>query len=177
MTKDQDPIANRVNQVSSNQGEHDRLDQTHGLQVTPERGIEEKRQQAPGQCLEKRHGLAEYFGMNPPGIHPRNAQPNQGHQRRRQNEIQVNSMEQRAMTLFKISCSKGVGDQSVQTQQQTHSKDGHGKEQNTPNADSSNGLGADTTNHHGIDNSHGHPTQFGHDHWPGQRQHGSEFLS
>jgi hypothetical protein len=73
ITMDQDPIADGIDHVAPDPSEHDRLNQTHTLQVAANGGIEEQRESPLSQHPEEAYGLNPDRRMDTQAVQPGDA--------------------------------------------------------------------------------------------------------
>ena len=139
---DEDPVANGVDQVGADEGEHHRLDEPHALQVTAEGRIDEQRHRAPGQRLEECRGLAQNVRMHAELAQRGITGKEQEHDQRAEDQAEVQPLNQPAVALLAPAGSEGLRHQGVQAQEQPHAEDRHGEEERVAQADRADGHGA-----------------------------------
>ena len=174
MAVDEDPVANGVDQVGADEGEHHRLDEPHALQVTAEGRVDEQRHRAPGERLEERRGLGQNGRMHAELAQRGITGKEQEHDQRAEDQAEVQSLNQPAVALLAPAGSESLRHQGVQAQEQPHAEDRHGEEERIAQADRADGNRTEPADEDGIDDPHGHPAQLGQDHGAGQPEHGTK---
>jgi hypothetical protein len=79
-------------------------------------------------------------------------------------------------TVFGAAGAEGLGDQSVEPDEEPFAEEREDEEEAGADADGSDGLGAvgEAADHHGVDDGHADPTDFGEDKREGQMQSGAK---
>ena len=92
MAKNQCPVGQHVDQIRRDQHDHDGPNQSHALQVAPQRRVEHQRADAPNERLHVGDGLFLDRAVNAPHPQERDIQPRKAHQHRRQHQADVDGL-------------------------------------------------------------------------------------
>src|ERR1700687_1441451 len=95
-------------------------------------------------------------------LQERAEEPDRGHEERRHNHAKLNAVHQGAVAVFAFTGAEGLGDESVQADQQPAAEKSHDIENAGADADRTDGAGAigQMADHDGVDDAHGHPADL-----------------
>src|SRR5579883_1326759 len=188
---DENPVEEGVDDVGGDQREGHGPDQIHGLNAAADSEIEEQRKESEGQRLHVRHGEGGNGGVNTKTAEERAEKPKGCHEQRGHGDGEIGAINQRAMTIFALAGAEGLGNQGIESNEESAAEEGEHVEQIGADGDGANGAGAlrKMADHDGIDDAHGHPADLGKDEREGEAHswaqlaakcseadHGSEWL-
>ena len=157
--------------------DHDRRHQRHGLQVAPECGVQQQRQQAQRDDVEvvvhqRQHGRIEAphaeVGANQAGSQA---------DRERESQSQPDAVAQPAAALAAGAGAVRLRNEGVESEQQAHSEYAEREEERAADADRADRLRAEPPHHGNVDELHRHPAHLGDDDGGGKCCDGTQLLA
>ena len=169
---DQRPIADQVNEVRGDEGEHDRNRHVLRLQITAKSEIREQGQGAPVQGAQERAHRVHQFRADSEVLHQRGPERYEQHQDGAQREGKEQPVDQREARVVQIFAAVGLRDESIESEKQAAAEDRDAVVKALAQAGGADGDGAvgQPPHHDGVHDTHAHPADLGDDQRQGKAQ-------
>jgi len=179
LAKDEDVVAEEVDEVGGDQGEGDGANYVHALEGAADGEVEQQREEADGEGAHVGEGKDRDLGVNAHAPEVEREVPDGDGEDGRERKAEVDAVDKGAMAVLAMAGAEGLGDEGIESDEKTFTEEGEDDEDAGADADGTNGLGAigEAADHHGVHDDHAHPAEFGENEREGKAKRGREFAA
>ncbi len=161
----QNIVAEGIDNVRGNEGEHDGANHVHRLQAAAQREIEKQRQKSDAEGFGVGNCEFDDAGIGADSLVEIAEHPDGNEQKRRERDAEIDAVDERAMAILAFAGAEGLRDEGIESEQNAEAKERDGDEDVRAESDGSDGSGAvgQASDHHGVHDGHAHPTELGED--------------
>src|SRR5207245_2236817 len=176
---DENPVEEGVDDVGAYQREGDGLCHVHGLQATAHSEVQEQREEAESKGFHVRDGECGDLRFHAQRLEQRLEVPHGDHEEGRHDNTEINAVDQRPVTIFALTGTKGLSDESIEPDKHAAAEKSQDVEEVGTDADGTDGARAirQVTNHDGIHDAHAHPADFCEHQWQSEPSGGAELVA
>ena len=179
MAVDENPVADEVNEVGGDERECDGFGEMRGLQVTAKGEVDEQRDDAPVETVERGDGLREDGSVDGHAVEDDGAEGEDGDEERAEGEGEDESVEEPAVGGVDFFGAEGLGDEGVEAEEDAADAEGEGVEDDLGEGGGGHGDGGvrEAADHAGVDDRHGHPAELAGDEGRGEPEERGELRA
>ncbi len=176
---DEEPVADYVDEVCSDEREGDGTDVVEGLQVPAEGEVEEERGGAVVECAQEGDGAVEDCAVDGEAHHQDGSGDDDEDEDEGESSGKDEAVEEPAVGFVESACTVGLGEMSVEAEEDACDAEGDGVVEDLTEGSGGDGQGwiGHVSDHHGVHDAHRHPAEFGEDERECKREHGTNLLA
>jgi hypothetical protein len=161
--EDEDVIAKDVDEVGGDESEGDGADHVHALKSAANGEVEKERKKSGGESAHVGSGEDSNVVTDAKAFEVERKEPDRRGEERSDGETEIDAVEKRAVAVFAVAGTEGLGHERIQADHEAFAKKGEDDVQTGADADGADGLGAvgETADHHRVHDDHAHPADFG----------------
>jgi hypothetical protein len=177
--KDEDVIANDIDQIRSEESEGDGANHVHALEGATNSEVQEEGEESGRERAHVRSGEDGDGVRNAEALKVTRKDPDGNGEKGCDSEAEVDAVDQGAVAILATARAKGLRHQGVQSDEDPFAEESEDDEEARGDADRSDRLSrvGKAADHHGVYNHHAHPADFGKDEWKGEAKGGAEFAA
>ena len=155
------------------------LAMVRGLKVTAEREVEQQRDDAPVETVERGDGLGEDGAVDGHAIEDGGAEGEDRDEQEAEREGEDESVEEPAVGGVDFFRAEGLRDEGVEAEEDAADAEGEGVEDDLGESGGGHGDGRvrQAADHAGVDDGHGHPAELAGDEGRGEPEERRELLA
>jgi hypothetical protein len=176
-SEDEYIVAEKIDEVGCDEGEGDGSDHVHTLKGSANGEIQKQGKETGGKCVHVGSGQDRDAVGHSEAFEIERDDPDGKGKKGSDRETKVDAVDERAVAIFAMACAEGLGDEGVEANHETFTKESEDDEETGADTDGANGFGAvgKASNHHGVDDDHAHPAEFSEHQRKGEVEGGAEF--
>jgi len=176
---DQEVVAEKVDEIRSDESEGNGADHVHALKRAPDGEEETQREHAEGQSAHVGGGEGSDGVSDADGLEVTREDPDRDGEERGDRETEIDPVDEGTVAVFTPASAESLRDEGIEADEDAFGEESEDDEEARRNADGADGFSGvrKAADHHGVDNGHGHPADLGEDEGKGEAEGGAEFAT